>query len=93
MKAIWKYEFSIKDKFDIGMPYGADILDIQMQDEVPCIWAIVEPKNMSIPRHFRILGTGHLFDKETDKYRLIYVGTIHMPPFVWHLFEEIPYED
>lgn len=79
-KQIWKYD--VHDG-SIRMPKGAKILSVQLQNNRPNIWAIVDPKAEMVSRLFVIVGTGEPFD-DTD---MSYVGTYQQPPFVWHLFE------
>lgn len=99
MKTIWKFPFQIDDSFKVTMPYGAEILTVQTQgigmlgQELPHMWAIVDPEAHKVARWFRILGTGH--DVPNDVV-LRYIGTFQMAEgrLIWHLFEENPsYEE
>jgi len=87
MKRIYKYHVPIENNFHIEMPLGAHILSFQVQNEVAFIWALVEPKNKKVLRHFVLVGTGQEFDPSW----LGYIGTIqtYQGKFVWHLFEKI----
>ena len=81
---IWKYQIPITGRFEIEMPGAAQIISIQMQNEVPYVWAIVGPKITPSNRRFKLVGTGHEFDfLPTDKF----IGTFQDGPYVWHLFE------
>ena len=42
MKQIWKYKLS---ESGIEMPIDAEILSVQLQNDVPHIWAMVSPQN------------------------------------------------
>ena len=87
MKVIWKYEITENSKISIEMPKDAEILDVQVQDSVPCIWALVEPKAEPISRMFEIFGTGHTM--QDVPYKRKYIGTFQLSGdrLVYHLFE------
>jgi hypothetical protein len=62
----------------------------------PCIWAIVEPANEKVRRHFFLRGTGHPLlvavpdrpNEAVEAHHLEYVGTfqLHEGELVMHLF-------
>lgn len=81
---IWKYELEIVDDQSVNMPFGATILTVQVQNDIPCVWALVEPSNSAEPRAFHIAGTGHPFDGGGK-----YVGTfqLHDGALVFHVFD------
>lgn len=83
---IYKYPIGIKDKFSIEMPTGARILTIQVQDNVPCMWVLVDTSQELEIRNFKIIGTGH----SLDEFHGNYIGTVQMANgfFVWHIFED-----
>jgi hypothetical protein len=84
-QAIWKYQFEINDELQVKeMPLLSRCVHVASQDDVLCMWAIVEPKYKLVKKYFRVHGTGFVYDIEDGDE---YVGTAHMPPFVWHLFE------
>lgn len=87
MKAIWKYQFVAGDNISIRMPEGAIVLSVQTQNDVPCLWAIVETSACEVIRNFRCYGTGHKHNKIAGKF----IGTFQMlnGTFVGHLFEEV----
>lgn len=80
---IWKFPLEIKDRNYVQMPAVAQILSVQMQNGVPCIWAMVDPHSEKITRTFLIYGTGHPISPLKKKY----LGTTQDPPYVWHVFE------
>lgn len=95
MKQIWKYELTQTASNTFEMPKGAKILTVQMQNEIPCIWAIVNIGTPSLSgesffkverRTFKTVGTGRNFEN-ADK--AIYIGTIQALEgrLVWHIFE------
>ncbi len=85
--AIWKYAVSLADVFEIAMPEGATILTVQMQVDVPVLWAIVDPDAPRVWRQIAIIGTGHVFG--ADPQAILYLGTFQQSGgrLVWHLFE------
>jgi hypothetical protein len=87
MKTIWKFPLDITDTQDVTMPMNTEILCIQIQNERPCIWAIVNPK--SAFKELRTIitrGTGHPVSEMTGKY----IGTyqIDSGSLVFHVFEK-----
>lgn len=91
---IFKYEIPICDKFQLELPEGAKIIEINTQFEIPFFWAIIDENAPLKKRFFSVVGTGEPFNPdETWEY----IGTAHInekpamnivaPVFVWHLFE------
>ncbi len=74
-----------KKFFDLAMPYRSKILAFQVHNGEPVIWVLVDTDTVSDMRHFAIRGTGEAMNdwRSSD----IYIGTVQIPPFVWHLFE------
>jgi hypothetical protein len=89
MSVIYKYNIPVADEFELDMYEDSKILTFQMNNRVPCIWAIVNTNFNMIKRYFKIIGTGHIFK---DK-NLNYIGTAQEDSkigiLVWHLFEVI----
>lgn len=81
---IWKFQLPLQDEIALEMPENSKILSVQTQDEIPCIWANVEPSADKMIRHFKLRGTGF----GTDDVGA-YVGTFQLEngSFVFHLFE------
>lgn len=73
------------DRAIISMPDGAQILSLQMQRDVPVIWARVFPSNQRVPREFLLRCTGELLGSETGDH----VGTFQLlgGDIVVHVFE------
>lgn len=83
---IYKYEVPVDlSFFHLELPFRAKILAFQVQDNRPVLWALVDPETAKEMRHFAVRGTSEAMNdwRSTDKY----IGTVQMPPFVWHLFE------
>jgi hypothetical protein len=85
MITIYKYQFEIENFVFIEMHKNAKILSVQMQNDIPTIWAIVQTDNVKEKRRFFIIGTGQPFNQNV--WISGFIGTIQQPPFVWHIFE------
>jgi hypothetical protein len=85
-KEIWKYKLDMP-MLAFAMPAGAEVLCVQVQDEIPCIWGLVNPVAPPKERYFEIKGTGHKIDGDCSDKK--YIGTWQESPLplVWHLFE------
>lgn len=85
---VWKYQIGTKDIADntieVKMPKGAEIIHVQAQREIPCIWALVDPEAEPETRYFYIAATG-----EDVPCVVRYVGTVFQQDrfYVWHIFE------
>jgi hypothetical protein len=88
MKSIWKFPIEIKDRQNLLMPEGAEILTAQVQGQSPCLWALVNPNARKTVRTIAVNGTGHPIEDDAERH---YIGTIQMGGgvFVWHVFEEL----
>lgn len=83
MNAIWKFPLT-SEETEIEAPIE-QFLTVQIQNDVPCIWAIVNPDR--IPRKFKVmvLGTGWEYQKiDPSKY----IGTFQSEGHAWHCFWE-----
>jgi len=95
-QVIYKYDIGNKKgvMHPIDMPFGAHILDVQIQDRgvagsVFCLWAVVEENSIDVrERRFWILGTGWDIPKGVV---LEHISTVQIGGFVWHVFEEPRY--
>ena len=84
MKTIYKYTLDSQD-CTLQLPKGSEILTIQLQNQIPTLWALVNPNTSeSEERHICIIGTGWQV-KDTMKYITTYMDGY----FVWHVFELI----
>lgn len=85
MITVWKYELNTNNNIVLEIPLGAELLDIQMQGNIPCIWVKVNTTEPLIHRTFRIVGTGH----ELPNTEIDYCGTFQMSDgmLIFHLFE------
>lgn len=91
MKTIWKFPLS-PDKLTIEMPRGAKVLSVAVQDEVICVWALVDTEAALVKRRFYVLGTGHDASAVTSQIVCLHVGIVLMDggSLVFHVFVEHP---
>lgn len=80
---IYKYPLEITDEQEIEMPEAAKILTVQVQNNIPCIWARVNPEGRLIKYKVYMYGTGHECPYYTDDR---YIGTFQYGPLVFHVF-------
>lgn len=85
MKTIWKYELESGATQSIWMPGHANILDVQMQDGRPVLWALVDPTIPDEERRFQLVLIG---EEVSNLEYPGYIGSFQAGPEVWHLFEE-----
>jgi len=87
IKQIWKFPL---DKETIEMPIYAEILTVQTQDNIACIWALVNPQNPKEQRAFEVFGTGIDINFDMGVERK-YINTFQLNDgkLVFHLFERI----
>jgi hypothetical protein len=86
MLTIYKYELKPQlNKFLLHK--GAEILTVQAQAEIPCIWVKQDTSNEEEKRYFSFFGTGHEIPHSI--FHSTYIGTFQMYDggLVFHLFE------
>jgi len=89
-KTIYKYTLEVTDEQDIEMPLNSTILTIQVQNNIPCLWAIVDPNETEVRvKRVMIFGTGHPIDDDILKFNLSYIYTFQLKEesLVFHAFE------
>lgn len=70
---IWKYPLEITTDIQlIEIPKGAQILTVQVQNGLPCIWALVNPDATKAQVEIYTFDTGQ---PNVDTNGLSYVGT------------------
>jgi hypothetical protein len=92
MKKVWKFELETAGEQRVMMPLKAEILSVQVQRGIPCLWALVDPDQESDAtetRTFLIFGTGHPIPEQ--RINIVYVGTYQqlVGNFIGHIFEKI----
>ncbi len=84
---IWKFQLELTDRQTLSMPIGAELLTIQVQRDVPQLWALCNPDAEKEPRTIAIYGTGHLVPNEYGKY--IATFQISNGALIFHAFEVV----
>lgn len=85
MMKIWKWPIKMTERQTLMMPAGAEILDVQVQANEVCLWALCDPNRTEVPREIAVYGTGNTVPDEPGKY-LATVQT-HAGNYVWHVFD------
>ena len=91
MKAtIWKYALEVVDEQMIDMPMGAQVLSVQVQHGVPCLWVRCNPDAQTAPVRVVTVGTGHPAE---IGYSMQFIGTYQLlgGNFVGHVFVQTPW--
>ena len=88
MKRIFKYQLEKTDLQIVEMPKGADILCVQLQHGIPCIWALVDENQEKENRYIETFGTGHYIGSVNNRK---YISTIQFyhGNLVFHYFERL----
>jgi hypothetical protein len=91
IKKVFKYELAVNDAFPISMPKGAEILTVQVQKGVPCLWALVDPETPEEVRHFRMAGTGHCISCNDERFNYKYISSFQLGEgsLIFHVFEGV----
>lgn len=89
-EVVYKYQISLSQSNHIDMPEGANLLTLQLQNNTPTIWCLVDDEKPMVTRIFEIWGTGDYLRPLTH-YTRTYIGTfqLHGGALVFHVFEVI----
>lgn len=90
MYVIYKYQLEFLT-CEIKMPEESQILSVQLQNNIPTLWAIVNTESKETTKAFRFFATGENLRDPPKKFTYQYVTTIQQNGLVWHLFEVIDY--
>lgn len=83
MNIIYKYKIEYGQKCIIEMPDQAQILSLQVQNDIPCIWVLVDPNKPLVKRTFVTYVTGSIPNPNHT-----FIGTYQIDWFVGHVFEK-----
>jgi len=85
MSAIWKYELQTTQEQEFIVPGGGKVLCVQVQNETPCVWMLVEPEAKTKPHRIHLYPTGMSFVSTG----LTYIGTVQLlrGQLVFHIFD------
>jgi len=86
MEQIFKYPMQVTEEQTIEMPLGSQILTVQTQHEIPCIWAKVDPSKDMVDSRIRTFATGQLIPKN---FHGKHIGTYQLKggALVFHVFQ------
>lgn len=85
MRTVHKYPLDLTDVQAIDMPRDAAILTIQVQHDVPVLWARVDTANLTERRLIHLVGTGNPLPDHAAGY--IATIQLHDGRLVLHAFE------
>ena len=81
---IYKYHFKLGDTVEIEMPLASQILSVQIQNGMYCLWALIDQEITTVvKRKLAIRGTGNPIKGSLGRY----IATIQNGLFVWHVFD------
>jgi len=88
MKTVYKYPFNFDDIIKLKLPYGSEILTVQEQNGVLCLWALVddEVSESEFKTYtLRMVGTDHPIEYDNSRY----INTVQTAggKLVWHFFD------
>lgn len=84
---IYKYPIKVTDRQDVIIPLNAKILSLQVQENIPCIWALVDPEEKETRTvNLETFGTGHPIHSDMGVSRE-FVATYQINELVFHVFE------
>jgi hypothetical protein len=81
---IWKFELQKERTQLLKMPKKSEIMDIQMQNGKPVMWALVDPETDEIEVKINMYGTG--WDTHQSSIKDEYLSTVQDGELVWHFF-------
>jgi hypothetical protein len=96
VKRVFKYPLQGKGIVSVEIPFGGEILSLQLQDNIPVLWVLVDDSALGIleGRHFVGYQTGYPIDVKDRNLK--YVGTVQVidqstpgGAFGLHVFEII----
>lgn len=82
---IWKFPLDITDRQTLAMPEGAKMLDVQMQGDTCCLWAMCDQNAPMRVREVAIYGTGNPMPNDPGEY--VATFQMHGGALVFHAFE------
>lgn len=87
-KVIWKYQLNIGETA-LSIPKNGAIIYLNNQNEIPCLWILVDPEEELVTRTFKIVATGEDIDYNNTDFPF-YLGSFQIVSvnFVGHVFEK-----
>lgn len=87
---IWKFPIEVIDQQILMVPKDAKFLDVQMQRETCCLWALCNQDAEKEERYLKIYGTGNPMPDDPGDY--IATFQMHGGTLVFHVFESRFYD-
>jgi len=81
---IWKFELQKERTQLLKMPKKSEIMDIQMQNGKPVMWALVDPETDEIEVKINMYDTN--WDTHQSSIKDEYLSTVQDGELVWHFF-------
>ena len=86
-KTIFKYKLKIEGLQAVTMPAGAKILSVQIQNGLPCAWALINcDEKETCDKHIETYGTGRYIRYDLGISRE-FISTYQVGNLVFHVFE------
>ena len=83
---IWKFTLAVVDEQTVSIPFGAVLLDVQVQRGEVCLWALCDDTEPFYERCIAIYGTGKPMPDDPGKY--IATFQMHGGDPVFHAFDK-----
>jgi hypothetical protein len=84
---IWKLPLEVTDEQEVSMPRDAQLLCVQTQRGMPCLWALVDAGKPAVKRSLLTVGTGHSAPSDIGAYVGTYQLELQGGMLVFHVFE------
>ena len=86
MRTVYKYQLNLGTT-RLELPEGSIPVHVGVQGEGVCLWVeqTNDPDGSFTWHTYKAIGTGH--PCPTGYARTEHLGTVMMPPFVWHVYE------
>ena len=85
MKKIYKYILGDHVQHEVNIPEHGIVLTVALQNNLLCIWVLVNPISPTTIRKFKVYGTGWPIEVNNLKY----INTVFDKNLVWHIFENL----
>ena len=88
---VLRYEVPVDDQWhEINLPEKGQLLHVAVarSPSVMEFWTIQDEEDTTVPRHFRVFGTGQPIDGAYCGTAVVLL-TGEYTPLVWHLFERL----
>lgn len=89
MKVVYKYTIEVAEFQVVDMPSQAKILSAQVQHGQIRLWALCDPAARIKQRRVLMFGTGQPFNGLAQGF--VYIDTVQVGVYVWHVFAENEY--